>query len=91
MVKFLVVRFSSIGDIVLTTPVVRHLKQQVEDAEIHYLTKSAFAGMLEANPYIDRIHEFNGDLNSLIRNLKALEFDFGLHLHPNARNWLNVN
>ena len=85
MVKFLVVRFSSIGDIVLTTPVVRHLKQQVEDAEIHYLTKSAYAGILEANPHIDRIHVFNGDLNSLIRNLKALEFDYIIDLHHNAR------
>ena len=46
MVKFLVVRFSSIGDIVLTTPVLRHLKQQVEDAEIHYLTKSAYKSLL---------------------------------------------
>ena len=55
MVRFLVVRFSSIGDIILTTPVVRHLKQQVEDAEIHYLTKSDFAPLLKANPYIDRI------------------------------------
>lgn len=47
MVKFLVIRFSSIGDIVLTTPVLRHLKQQVEDAEIHYLTKAILF-----NPYI---------------------------------------
>ena len=35
VVKFLIIRFSSIGDIVLTTPVIRCLKQQVEDAEIH--------------------------------------------------------
>ncbi len=37
--KFLIIRFSSIGDIVLTTPVVRCLKQQVAGAEVHYLTK----------------------------------------------------
>ena len=56
MVRFLVVRFSSIGDIILTTPVLRHLKNQVEDAEIHFLTKSTFASLLEANPYVDHIH-----------------------------------
>ena len=43
MVKFLVIRFSSIGDIVLTTPVIRLLKSQVGDAEIHFLTKKQYA------------------------------------------------
>jgi len=86
MVKFLVVRFSSIGDIVLTTPVVRHLKQQVEDSRVHYLTKSSFAPILEANPYIDQIHVLNGgDFNALIRELKKLEFDYIIDLHHNAR------
>ena len=61
MVKFLVVRFSSIGDIILTLPVVRHLKLQVKDAEIHYLTKSSYASLLEANPYIDRVPTFSRD------------------------------
>ncbi len=50
MVKFLIVRFSSIGDIVLTTPVIRHLKNQVEDAQVHFLTKKSYASLLDANP-----------------------------------------
>ena len=74
MVKFLVVRFSSIGDIILTTPVVRHLKQQVEDAEIHYLTKSSYASLLEANPYIDRIHSYDGDMKSCIASLRIIVY-----------------
>ena len=85
MVKFLVVRFSSIGDIILTTPVVRHLKQQVEDAEIHYLTKLEYAPLLEENPYIDRVHAFKGDLKSNIRELKKTGFDYIIDLHHNAR------
>ena len=44
--KFLIIRFSSIGDIVLTTPVVRCLKKQVLSAEVHYLTKAAFRPIL---------------------------------------------
>lgn len=85
MVKFLVVRFSSIGDIVLTSPVVRHLKKQVADAEIHYLTKKNYVLLLEANPYIDRIHSFDGDLGSCIRALKNEEIDYIIDLHHNAR------
>jgi ADP-heptose:LPS heptosyltransferase len=38
-VKILVIRFSSIGDVVLTTPIVRALKQQVPAAEIHFIYK----------------------------------------------------
>jgi ADP-heptose:LPS heptosyltransferase len=85
MVKFLVVRFSSIGDIILTTPVVRHQKKQVEQAQVHYLTKSAHASLLEANPYIDQIHVFNGDLNATVRKLKEVGFDYIIDLHHNAR------
>jgi ADP-heptose:LPS heptosyltransferase len=85
MVKFLVIRFSSIGDIILTTPVVRHLKQQVDQAEIHYLTKSIYSPLLEANPYIDRVHIFNGDLSATTRELKGVGFDYIIDLHHNAR------
>jgi heptosyltransferase-2 len=85
MVKFLVVRFSSIGDIVLTTPVVRHLKKQVEDAEIHYLTKSIYAPLLESNPYIDRVHVFDGDIKACINLLRKEEFDYVIDLHHNLR------
>jgi len=85
MVKFLVVRFSSIGDIILTTPVVRHLKKQVDQAEIHYLTKEVHATLLQANPYIDRVHVFTGDLRSCIRELRKEGIDYVIDLHHNTR------
>jgi len=85
MVKFLVVRFSSIGDIILTTPVVRHLKQQVDDAEVHYLTKSAYKTLLEANPYVDRIHAFDGDIKACIALLRKEGIDYVIDLHHNVR------
>ena len=52
--KFLILRFSSIGDIVLTTPVIRCLKQQYPDAEVHFATKKQFKVLVESNPYIDK-------------------------------------
>ena len=85
MVRFLVVRFSSIGDIVLTTPVVRHLKKQVEDAEIHFLTKTAYASLLEANPFIDKVHSFDGDMKTCIASLRKEEIDYIIDLHHNTR------
>lgn len=85
MVKFLLVRFSSIGDIVLTSPVVRQLKQGVENAEIHYLTKSSYTSLLEANPYIDRIHSYEGDMRATIASLRSEGIDYVVDLHSNLR------
>jgi ADP-heptose:LPS heptosyltransferase len=83
--KFLVIRFSSIGDIVLTTPVVRCLKKQVITAEVHYLTKAAFRPILASNPYIDKLHCLDNDLDALIDTLKKEDFDYIIDLHHNLR------
>ncbi|MFZ1358325.1 MAG: hypothetical protein WAS28_07530, partial [Saprospiraceae bacterium] len=68
--KILVVRFSSIGDIVLTTPVIRTCALQI-NAEIHYLTKPGFKSLLEGNPYISKIWTLDDDFNNLTDQLKA--------------------
>jgi heptosyltransferase-2 len=83
--KFLIIRFSSIGDIVLTTPVVRCLKKQVLTAEVHYLTKAAFRPILQANPYVDKIHCLDKDLDALIETLRSEDYDYVIDLHHNLR------
>ncbi|GAA4357278.1 glycosyltransferase family 9 protein [Hymenobacter saemangeumensis] len=83
--KILVLRFSSIGDIVLTTPVVRALKQQVPGAVVHFATKPGYRGLLEPNPYVDKVHVLSGSLKDLVRELKAERFDFVVDLHHNLR------
>ena len=83
--KVLIVRFSSIGDIVLTTPVVRCLKQQIDNIEIHYLTKNNFISVIENNPYIDKIHTIGNDLKNLTPLLKQEKFDLIIDLHHNVR------
>lgn len=83
--KFLIVRFSSIGDIVLTTPVVRCLKTQVVTAEVHYLTKQSFAPIFAANPYIDKMHYLQDDLEQVIAQLQQEDFDYVIDLHHNLR------
>jgi ADP-heptose:LPS heptosyltransferase len=87
-VKFLIVRFSSIGDIVLTTPVVRCLKQQVEGAEVHFVTKKQFASVVANNPYIDKIHILDGKLDDLVKKLHEEEFHYIIDLHHNLRSYL---
>lgn len=83
--KFLIIRFSSIGDIVLTTPVIRCLKKQVTTAEVHYLSKASFKPILQHNPYIDKLYCVDNDLDSVIEQLKAEEYDYVIDLHHNVR------
>lgn len=85
MVKFLIIRFSSIGDIVLTTPVIRGLKQQVEDAEIHFLTKKKYESVLVNNPYIDKLHLFDNNFGQTLESLQNEQFDHIIDLHKNLR------
>ncbi|HNB62693.1 MAG TPA: glycosyltransferase family 9 protein [Saprospiraceae bacterium] len=85
-IKVLIVRFSSIGDIVLTTPVIRCIKQQL-GAEVHFLTKPGFAGLLTDNPYIDQLWTLEEDYIGLIRKIKEERFDYLIDLHKNLRTW----
>jgi heptosyltransferase-2 len=83
--KFLIIRFSSIGDIVLTTPVIRCLKEQMPDAEIHYLTKDSYAGILSSNPYISKIQILGSSWDLMMHQLQYENYDFIIDLHHNLR------
>lgn len=84
--KILIIRFSSIGDIVLTTPIVRCIKWQMDDdTELHYLIKEKYSSITHANPYIDKTHEFNGSLRDTIKELKKEKFDYVVDLQKNHR------
>jgi len=83
--KVLIIRFSSIGDIVLTTPVIRALRVSWPEATIHFCTKKQYQPLLEANPHLDKIHLFEGKLSPLIRQLRAEHYDYIIDLHHNLR------
>ncbi len=83
--KVLIIRFSSIGDIVLTSPVLRCIKEQVPDAEIHYLTKTVFSDLVKFNPHISTVHELKDELSPVLSVLKDIRFDVVIDLHNNLR------
>lgn len=85
MKKILVIRLSSIGDIVLTTPIIRCIKQQVPDCQLHLLTKAKFADVVGNNPYIDKLHLLNDSLKNTISALRKEKFDYIVDLHKNIR------
>lgn len=85
MKKFLIIRFSSIGDIVLTTPVIRCLKNKYPDAEIHYLTKASFLSVVASNPHISKVWTITKEVNEVIGELSKVGFDHVIDLHKNIR------
>ncbi|MGE5355908.1 MAG: glycosyltransferase family 9 protein [Deltaproteobacteria bacterium] len=84
--KVLIIRFSSIGDIILTSPAVRYAKKNL-DAEVHYLTKKENEELLKYNPFIDKIHLYSGNLREILKVLKAENFDYIFDLHNNLRSF----
>ncbi|MGB0887440.1 MAG: glycosyltransferase family 9 protein [Vicingaceae bacterium] len=85
-VKILIIRFSSIGDIVLTTPVLRCLKEQLDgDIELHYLTKKQYQPVVIHNPNITKIYTITKSTNEVVNDLKAENFDYIVDLHKNLR------
>lgn len=85
MAKFLLIRFSSIGDIVLTTPIIRTIKQQIPEAEIHFLTKKNFVGLVRFNPYISKVFAYDQSLPPLLSELKKENYQYVIDLHKNLR------
>lgn len=83
--KILLIRFSSIGDIVLTTPIVRCIKQQMPEVELHVLTKSSYRSIYAANPNIDKVFDLQGNMKELISQLRKERYDFVVDLHKNWR------
>ena len=83
--KFLIIRLSSIGDIVLTTPVIRCLRKQYPDADIHFLTKYSFKNILAHNPYLNKIHTLGDSFELMLHELATEEYDYIIDLHHNLR------
>ena len=83
--KILVIRFSSMGDIIYTTPVVRCLKKQIPGAEIHFLTKPAFKYIYDNNPYADKLLLLKPTLAETIKDIQAEKYDYLIDLHNNLR------
>src|SRR5688500_141428 len=87
--KILLIRFSSAGDIVLTSPFIRCCRKRYPEAEIHYITTETFAPLLEFSPWLDRIitvkpGSTRGDLvrlksSLILENMGDYDIVFDLH------------
>ncbi|MEE9373970.1 MAG: glycosyltransferase family 9 protein [Saprospiraceae bacterium] len=84
--KALVIRFSSIGDIILTTPVIRCLAIQGA-YEVHFLTQDRFANVLADNPYIAHIYTLDKNLFTISKHIRGRKYNVVFDLHNNIRSY----
>lgn len=84
--KILIVRFSSIGDIVLTTPVIRCVREQT-GARVDFLCRKAFRAVVEGNPSVHKVFVIDKSYVEVIEQLKGEKYDLVLDLQHNLHSW----
>jgi len=88
--KILILRLSSIGDILLTTPFIRQVRTAFPKAQIDYVIKTGFSELLSNNPHLDNVYDVKPDqgikgLLVLKKFLKKQSYDYVFDLHNNFR------
>jgi heptosyltransferase-2 len=86
--KFLIIRFSSLGDVILTLPVVESIKQHQPQAEIDFLTNSNYAPLVEQFPGIRRVYAFDKVKPFSLKELRQIRYDTVIDLQKNPRSVL---
>jgi lipopolysaccharide heptosyltransferase II len=88
--KTLIIRFSSVGDIVLSTPLIRALRRRFPQGQIDFLVKSEYAELLRGNPNLSTVFEFpaEGTMGDILRLREAVlgsGYDLIIDIHGSLR------
>ncbi len=83
----LVIRMSSLGDIILTAPVLRNIQNRWPGARVTMLVKPQFAAAVRSSPFVGEVLPFRGFFDAL-GAIKAGRYDILLDLHANFRSVL---
>jgi len=88
--RILIIRFSSIGDILLTTPFIRQVRTKFPQARIDYVIKEQFWDLIRFNPHINNIYKLKSEsgiegLKQLTEELQKNDYDYVFDLHGSLR------
>jgi len=84
--KLVIIRLSSLGDVLLTTPLIRSIKRQFPQIEIDFILKEQYKDLLLYNPYLSKIYTYNDkQKTSLFNELKSNNYDLIIDLQKNFR------
>ncbi len=85
--KILIVRFSSLGDILLTTPLIRSLKSKYKQLNIDFVIKKQFEDVILNNPYVNKVYSIKSfdEITNLRKHLLSKKYDLVIDLQNNFR------
>jgi len=84
--KILIIRLSSLGDVLLTTPLIRSVRKKYPKANLDFLVKPQFADAIRFNPYLNEIIEYNRQKpRETIAKLRKGNYDLVIDLQNNLR------
>lgn len=88
--KILIIRLSSIGDILLTTPLIRALRKKYPQAAIDFAVKERYVDLLKTNPHVSNVITFDHkagikELRTLKKHIKKERYDLLVDIHKNFR------
>jgi len=91
--RILLIRLSAMGDVLLTTPLIRMLKRRFPGATIDFIVKAQYAPLIHSNPHIDRVWMFFpergfSEIWRHIRRIRSAGYDAVVDLQSNMRSWL---
>ena len=90
--KILIIRLSSIGDIILTTPLIRALRKRFPEAVIDFVVKEQFLDLVRTNPHLSSVIVFDHtkgftELRRIKRLIRREQYDIILDIHRNFRSF----
>ena len=83
--KILFLRFSSIGDVVITSTIVRCVRNKYPNAFLGFASKKAFSSLVQHNPHLNKVHLLDDSFDTLAQEIKAEEYTHVIDLHKNLR------
>ena len=90
--KILIIRLSSIGDVLLTTPAIRVIKKKFPEADIDFVIKKQFSDLLTHHPDVHHLYIFdknddNFSLKKIKKQIACQRYDLIIDLHKNFRSY----
>ena len=88
--KILIIRLSSIGDVLLATPLIRILRKRFPGSKIDFVIKEQFKELISLHPYLDTIYTYqkeatDNSLKEIKQRIKAQKYDVIFDIHKNFR------
>jgi lipopolysaccharide heptosyltransferase II len=88
--KILVIRFSSIGDVILASPLIRVLRKRFPFSQIDFVVRKQYAGLVHNNHHLNFIYEFDAqggfeELDRLASTIRHEKYDLIIDIHNSLR------